>query len=514
MIWQPYSDSEQIDPSKRLDVIKDWLQECQSNHPACSPQNRPLPTRVLKITPQDAPMPFTLSLHEPNGESAPYVALSHCWGTSGPLHTLRSNLAQHMQNIDFEALPLSYSDVVAKAYYLGFSYLWIDSLCIIQDDAQDWESEAARMAAVYSNATLTFAATEASDPSEGCCPKYSRPFAIPLSPNSSALVRFQDNTDLDGNDAALNRRGWTLQEAALSRRMVCFDNDQFLWKCTSRHESEDGLSVVEGGSPGLGRWNLWASLRALGGEGRYEFWYRMMEDYAARKLSFEKDRLPALAGMVEVFKEHVEDTPLLGLWREDLVNGLLWQVREPGENASPGGIPSWSWMSIGGPVSWDGVFFTVEPGDKLEVLSVGLEWAGRPMTSRLSETHLEVRGRMKEATLVRNANVVYLHEADQPTDSSEPPEILGYCHPDLAGPVGPRVWCLEVYHGLQRPESEDLRNHAHRVLLLEAVDEPADVFRRVGVGCVWRRSYRAGEATGSPVKETFLGVPKRAVTIV
>ena len=522
MIWEPYSDSEQSDPSQRLNVIKEWLNECQSKHVACnrsSEQGRRLPTRVLKITPQDAPIPFTIQLYESNGESAPYIALSHCWGTSVPLRTLHSNLKQHKQGIAFEALPLSYSDIVAKAFYLGFQYLWIDSLCIIQDDNEDWEVEAARMADVYSNAALTFAATEAADPSEGCCPLYSRAFAIPLPDGDKALIRFQDHLNLNSRDAALNKRGWALQEAALSRRMVCFDNDQLLWKCTSRQESEDGLRTVEEPTPGAGQWNLWACLENLGGEKSYAFWYRMMEDYSHRKLSFEKDKQPALAGIVEVFEKHINDTPLSGLWREDLVNGLLWRAHEPGERVSSSGVvPSWSWTSVSGPVSWGRSFFSIEPEDKLEVISAEVKWAGRPMTSPIAAAPLRVCGRMRKVKVVRNANTAYLHEVDEspvPGDKQEEtPEILGYCHLDVLGFEGLQVWCLEVYHGLQRPGPEDPRNRAHRVLLLGALDESGDVCKRLGVGCVWRHSYREGAIKDSAVKETFLGVPRRTVTIL
>lgn len=522
MIWEPYSDSGQSDPSQRLTVIKEWLQECQSRHAACnllSGQGTPLPTRVLKIT------PFTIHLHESNGERAPYIALSHCWGRTGPLKTLRSNLEQHKEGIDADALPLSYKDVVAKVWYLGFQYLWIDSLCIIQDDGDDWEAEAARMADVYSNATLTFAATEAADPSDGCLPMYNRAFQIPLPDGDHALLRFQDHLGLDGRDAPLNRRGWTLQEAALSPRMVCFDNNQLLWKCTTRHESEDGLWVAEGTKESRG-WNLRACLEKLrGAEESYAFWYGMMEDYSRRELTFEKDRLPALAGMVEVFKKHVDDVPLLGLWRGDLANGLLWSACEPRETApSGGGLPSWSWASARGAVSWDGSFVSVEDGEKLEVVSAEVSWVGRPMTSPLANAVLKVRGRMRKAKVVRNGNFVYLHELDEPTWSSgstttrdeqvEKPEVLGYCQMDLVGYERAYVWCLEVYHGLQRPGPEGPRNHAHKVLVLEPSDKDQGVFKRVGVGCVWKHSYREGEAVGPAVKETFLDSPRQTVTIV
>jgi hypothetical protein len=425
---------------------------------------------------------------------------------------------------------LSFKDVVAKAWYLGFRYLWIDSLCIIQDDSDDWEAEAARMASVYSNATLTFAATEAADPSEGCCPLHTKAFAIPLEGDDKALIRFQDHLDLNNGDAALNTRGWAFQEAALSRRIVCFDNNQLLWKCSSRHESEDGLRVVSEATPSTGNWNVWACLAQLGGEGpSYAFWYKMMEDYSSRKLTFEKDKLPALAGMVEVFQDHVDDAPLLGLWRRDILNGLLWRADKPVERVSlPGVVPSWSWISVSGRVSWGRLLFSILPEDQLEVISAEVDWAGRPMTSPISGAALKVRGRLKEAKVVKRADLVYLHEIDESSPkSSEPrtpgngqeetlfdPEILGYCHLDLVEPVGAHLWCLEVRHGLQRQGPEDPRNRAHQVLLLEPVNEFQGKFRRVGVGCLWRHSYRQGGVMGNEVKETFLGVPRRTVTIL
>lgn len=568
LIWKSIYKSEPDDASARLDVIKEWLEECQSNHVAC---NRPssserqfrLPTRVLRISPHpngDSDIPFIIQLYEPTDgeESAPYIALSHCWGdmkSGGPLKTTRSNIQQHKEDILFEALPLSFRDVVAKAWYLGFSYLWIDSLCIIQDDSADWEAEAARMAAVYSNATLTFAATEAADPSVGCCPQYTRAFPIPL-PNSEdkdqvALIRFQDHLNLNSENAALNKRGWTFQEAALSRRMVCFDNDQLLWKCCSRQESEDGLMVAT--DPivrGAGGWNLWACLPKLGDRAtsRYDFWYQMMEDYSNRKLTFEKDRLPALAGIVDVFQRDNDDTPLVGLWRGDLLNGLLWRPCKPAAGGrrescqgGAGSVPSWSWVSVAGPVTWrPSLSSTSSEDQKLEVISAEVRWVGCPMTSAVSGTTLKVSGRLKKAMMCKQpgTDFVYLYEYEdacaprddtgqqEGTAGTEPParELLGYCQLDVdesESSVPPHVWCLEVCQGLQWRDTSVPRNHVHKVLILEPVTANEDFHkgvpevRRLGIGIMWQHSYRKNGTSGEEVavKETFSNVTRRTISI-
>ncbi|KAM7191943.1 HET domain protein [Naviculisporaceae sp. PSN 640] len=564
LIWKSIYNSEPGDASARLDVIKEWLEECQSTHISCNrPTSSRLPTRVLKLSPRlddDTGIPFIIQLYEPSGkeESAPYIALSHCWGdmkSGGPLRTTRSNIHQHKEEIPFEALPLSFRDIVAKTWYLGFTYLWIDSLCIIQDDSDDWEAEAARMAAVYSNATLTFAATEAADPSLGCCPQYTRAFPIPLPTSEDkdqvALIRFQDHLNLNSENAALNKRGWTFQEAALSRRMVCFDTDQLLWKCCSRQESEDGLMVAtEPGVGGVGGWNVWACLRTLGNEvaSRYDFWYRMMEDYSKRQFTFEKDRLPALAGIVDVFQRDNDDEPLLGLWREDLLNGLLWRPCKPAASNERGSresgassLPSWSWVSAAGPVTWRPLRSISSEDERLELISADVRWAGCPMTSPVLGTTLKVNGRLKKAELFKQpgTDFVYLYECEAScaveedgrqkgkTAAVEQPvrALLGYCQLDLVETescLPDHVWCLEVYQGLQWRDTRAPRNHVHKVLILEPVtvnenshgSEPE--FGRVGIGIMWQHAYRKDETRGEEiaVEETFSNVARRTLSIL
>jgi hypothetical protein len=96
-----------------------------------------------------------------------YVALSYCWGQSLPFMTRQSSLQQHFQEIRFEQLPKTLQDSLMIARYLEFDYIWIDCLCIVQDDREDWNREAARMANVYSNAALTIAASVSPNCNDG-----------------------------------------------------------------------------------------------------------------------------------------------------------------------------------------------------------------------------------------------------------------------------------------------------------------------------------------------------------
>jgi hypothetical protein len=156
-------------------------------------------------------------------------------------------------------LPKTFRDAVYITRGLGIRYLWIDSLCIIQGNAQDWQTESANMIRIFQNATLALAATAAADSREGCClvhresslelklkntPKISLSRSVPIPETQRILVRKVPNQMTLRNsilEAPLNQRAWVLQELLLSSRVVHFAKDQMYWQCSSRLASEDGL---------------------------------------------------------------------------------------------------------------------------------------------------------------------------------------------------------------------------------------------------------------------------------
>jgi hypothetical protein len=165
-----------------LRTIKFWLYD----HARClSNEQSALPTRLLALQ----SLPNAGDLAHVNNDSETwrrrfrnstcrlvetstddkhqYAALSYCWGKSLPFITEQSSLQQHLQEISFEELPRTLPDSIMMARYLEFDYIWIDCLCIVQDDREDWNREAARMANVYSYAALTIAAGGASDCNDG-----------------------------------------------------------------------------------------------------------------------------------------------------------------------------------------------------------------------------------------------------------------------------------------------------------------------------------------------------------
>ena len=151
-----------------LDIFSRWIEQqllqCNENHPDCNTNHDVLPilpTRVLDLG--ENPGKDSIRLYETNKSFGRYATLSHCWGLVGPLTTTRDTRPQRLQGIALNDLPNTFRDAVLVTRKLGIRYLWIDSLCILQGDKTDWETESGRMADVYSNAYINLAASSSRD---------------------------------------------------------------------------------------------------------------------------------------------------------------------------------------------------------------------------------------------------------------------------------------------------------------------------------------------------------------
>jgi hypothetical protein len=146
-------------------LLTSWIDDCNSTHGQCTDPHPMLPKRVLDVGTDAAKR---LLLHISPGEVAPYIAFSHCWGPNGiPLKTTTSTIKDHQQGIDFQHLPKNFQDAVTVTRSIGIRYLWIDCLCIVQNDNTDWEVESSKMSSIYRDAYLVIAATQATNSCEG-----------------------------------------------------------------------------------------------------------------------------------------------------------------------------------------------------------------------------------------------------------------------------------------------------------------------------------------------------------
>jgi hypothetical protein len=275
---------------------------------------------------------------------ARYCALSHCWGPvdKQPLRTTLASYSGHLRGIGNELLPKTFREAIELTRSLKIEYLWIDSLCIIQDDTEDWRCEAGRMADVYRNATLVISASDAKDSTEGLFIAERKPEIITTAPYI-AEGRVQGRFNIVPlpsrrrglGQSHLNTRAWAFQERLLSRRIILFARGGISWKCNEFETWERGSHCDLGFNESIS-------------------WLALLDEYSKRKLTNVGDRLYALKGVVEDMRITREDSYLesYGVWHSDLFQQILWRQDEPLLEAEVLELPTWTWAAIGGAKVW------------------------------------------------------------------------------------------------------------------------------------------------------------------
>ena len=374
-----------------------WIFRCLSRHKTCreSTDSSPstLPTRVIDVGPSDGSQSPRIYVAAQDVESEtssqvaesdhtePYLILSYCWGET-PMAALstRKNLTERMRHLSTNVLPKTIQDAIFVTRKLRVRYLWVDALCILQPidgDTSDWQIEAGKMSYYYQNALCTLAATGASKSTEGLfltrpalkyaltrcefvdpADNYEKSAALMINPSVPRLWRsvFQ---------SPLYSRAWTLQERALSPRILHFTKDAVFWECNELKASE----FKPGGLPkediyeafhnqpkerpadllGLPR-NYPISLKE-------DVWFELIERYSSLEMTVLSDRLPAIAGMAKALDHHTCDEYVAGMWKSFLPAGLAWISRPTGKDSkrkypTSYTAPSWSWASMGSVVEF------------------------------------------------------------------------------------------------------------------------------------------------------------------
>jgi hypothetical protein len=229
-------------------LIKEWLQLCDEGkcgHPSrCVPERsfEVKPARVLRVSNGADSLDMVQFVATESLENfADYVALSHCWGSDAngtPWCTTRQNVTERLsQGILVESLPANFRDAIQVTREIGEEYLWIDSLCIIQGDIDDWIAEGHKMAGIFRNAYCVLAASSATSSLQGFLqrPASESDAHYVVVPESSYgplyISSAIDDFAGDVEQGILNTRGWVLQERVLARRTIHFTNRQTYWEC-------------------------------------------------------------------------------------------------------------------------------------------------------------------------------------------------------------------------------------------------------------------------------------------
>lgn len=174
-------------------LLKGWLHECNTNHSTCSSPSLILPKRFLCVSVQVTQVIDTKGL-----PSSRYMTLSHCWGkNTDMITTTKDNIERRRTGIEWNELPQIFKDAITVTRSIECQWIWIDSLCIVQDDENDWHEESAKMAEIHSNSFLNIAATASptshgslfssrkclGDFLEGYRPRYNKSFELIEQPN-------------------------------------------------------------------------------------------------------------------------------------------------------------------------------------------------------------------------------------------------------------------------------------------------------------------------------------------
>ena len=244
------------DSKKHIELARTWLVDCEESHPDCGHVFRPPPTRLIYIEPSSNEVP-KIRLVETKGhedEQIMYLAFSHCWGGSQTYRLLggKGNEKKYesaLESIDFSELSKNSQDAIRICQEFGLSFIWIDSICIKQDSAEDWANESVKMGDVYVGAVCTIASTGSSSGDGGCYherdPESLKPCTIGFSTfdaeaSESIYIRRDEvfHFERQVDRAPLNKRGWVLQERLLSRRILHFGAEMMYWECQHRSASE------------------------------------------------------------------------------------------------------------------------------------------------------------------------------------------------------------------------------------------------------------------------------------
>ncbi|KAI0438948.1 HET domain-containing protein [Xylaria telfairii] len=348
---------QRTDSRQSLEHLKCWLTRCDETHPRCLMIDTKLPTRLLKIADDQVRVVDT-----EEGAQGRYMTLSHRWGANEAFKLTKSNILSLKQNISWTLIPKLYQDVIGITRKLEIDYIWIDSLCIIQDDLSDWEKEAILMRTVYGNSYLNIAVCHARD-SDGDLFSSSdlknRFPTYPVPGTAGIYIRQQphmthtdygSNYSHSTNHQVLLSRGWVLQERILPPRVVYYDADELKWECNVATDCQcGGMSVISNFKVDY--------MLALGGSlGPAAFpvmWMRIVQRYSRLHLTYGTDRVIALAGIADqALKAGFGGRYLAGLWESNLAYQICWEISDTHQKAAKYLAPSWSWLSVFGSVNF------------------------------------------------------------------------------------------------------------------------------------------------------------------
>ncbi|KAE8449827.1 hypothetical protein EG329_007304 [Mollisiaceae sp. DMI_Dod_QoI] len=380
--------------SKRsLGIASRWLKNCVENHASCRPpiELQKPPRRLIHVG-NETQNPFLVETF-PDLQHVEWLSLSYCWGRDPSIKLIDENMNALKSGIPLTDFDATIQDAVLVTRALGISYIWIDALCILQD-GKEWSEEASKMNEIYGGSTVTLVIASSDSVKNGFLKERDLnyiPAAYSIDQPEDHRAKLFLSPEWDDSEREYNgpwsKRGWTMQEGLLPNRLLHYTASQIIWKCCEEQRFERGVTErikdrisetltysdydeIAFGSGFL--WQLPAFLKFKGFKTdlpisldyplmshseTFRLWYDLVEDYTQRRFTNFSDRLMAISGLARIYGDMIRNpTYVAGLWKEDLIRGLLWHVegatlipKRSADNISTfhEAFPSWSWASVG-----------------------------------------------------------------------------------------------------------------------------------------------------------------------
>ena len=462
-----------LSSDKVFEQAKYWIETCKGHENCLLRDDGPLPKIVIKVASPESSI--LCRLVEPGDHSGQYVALSYCWGKQSYVLTTE-NKKDLIIRLDENRLPQTILDAIHITRRLGYQFLWIDALCIVQNSETGKAEDIANMNKTYQRAALTIVAGSTSSASEG--------FLHPRRPISHMLTDVQRNPNrefkipckysdddyitvgvkrMEPSSSFMDpivRRAWTLQETLLSPRLLTYSCHTLTWHCKSASFKMDDWYYPDRNSYESLAQNITV------GRGHREVnrkWDTIVKLYTDRALTVSEDKLPALAALATAFSPALGPTYLAGIWESALPEALLWMPQSGYPDAELRSFasehldrvvrrsktyraPTWSWASIDGLVTYG--HDELKRSDICKV--VECETVPRYPIAPFGEVisgYVRMRGRMRQLKLrprtgPRNL-VVFWSDCKLPTGDRNGPQPQ---------PVSSGTIVLDVYEDLyERP---------------------------------------------------------------
>jgi hypothetical protein len=280
---------------------------------------------------------------------------------------------------NWAAIPQVVQDAIELVRLLGESYLWVDSLCIVQDDPKIKHQQISQMALIYCNAILTIIAAAARDASASL-PGIRANTRTPHGWNQHGcdLIDLSTPTAPDMvleeiGKSVYASRAWTFQERILSRRRLYFCDRQVYFECSSAFWCEEpSVPPFDGPDPFeirimSGNVTAYASewadaINEREWDRAFAFFSNLIGDYSKKQMSYPSDVLNAILGILSALQSYSFWRFYYGVPEPLLELALLWtpagvSERRPSATAGPSSsFPSWSWVGWIGAVNFDVVF--------------------------------------------------------------------------------------------------------------------------------------------------------------